>query len=247
MSGAARRSLSAKLTSRGTAPSQVPDFSTGLGPKITDVTWIDLVGWGGSVLLVWSLLQTRILRLRVWNLIGCLVLIVFNAWIHVWPMVGLNVVLALINIWYLLSLSRTRHDEAAFAVVEVGVEGELLAHAIRLHAADIARFNPGFHWPVDARGRTAFLVVSGDETVGVVIIRPDADDPTIARVELDYVTPRFRDFTPGEFVYRRSRMFSDRGFRTVISPPGMIAPYYARLGFRRAGDAYSLTVDPADG
>ena len=49
------------------------------------MNWLDLIGWAGSALLVWSLLQTRILRLRVYNLIGCFVLIFFNAAIQVWP------------------------------------------------------------------------------------------------------------------------------------------------------------------
>ena len=44
----------------------------------------------------------------------------------------------------------------------------------------------------------------------------------MAQVELDYVTPRFRDFTPGEFVFRRSGLFRDRGFRQVLTPPGMV-------------------------
>ena len=47
----------------------------------------------------------------------------------------------------------------------------------------------------------------------------------VAQVELDYVTPRFRDFSPGEFVYRRSGLFRDRGFSKVITPAGMVAPY----------------------
>ena len=34
----------------------------------------------------------------------------------------------------------------------------------------------------------------------------------VARVELDYVTPKYRDFTPGEFVYRQSGLFGRRGF-----------------------------------
>ena len=54
----------------------------------------------------------------------------------------------------------------------------------------------------------------------------------VAQVEVDYVTPRFRDFTPGEFVYRRSGLFRDRGFRQVVSPPDMVAPYYDKYGFR---------------
>jgi len=67
----------------------------------------------------------------------------------------------------------------------------------------------------------------------------------VAQVELDYVTPRFRDFTPGEFVYRRSGLFRDRGFRTVVAPPGMVAPHYESVGFHRDGDRYVLEVAAA--
>jgi hypothetical protein len=47
---------------------------------------------------------------------------------------------------------------------------------------------------------------------------------------------RFRDFSPGEFVWRRSHLLSDRGFSRVLSPPRMVDPYYARLGFRPVED-----------
>jgi len=71
--------------------------------------------------------QTRILRLRWWNLVGCIVLIVFNSVLHVWPGVGLNVVLAAINIYYLVTLTRGRHDDRRYAVVPIGVDDGFLA------------------------------------------------------------------------------------------------------------------------
>src|SRR5690348_8546287 len=51
------------------------------------VTWLDLLGWAGSALLIYSLMQARVLRFRVLNLIACLVLVVFNAVLGIWPMV----------------------------------------------------------------------------------------------------------------------------------------------------------------
>ncbi|ABP54365.1 hypothetical protein [Salinispora tropica] len=203
------------------------------------MNWLELIGWAGSAVLVWSLLQTAILRLRVLNLVGCVVLIGYNAAAAVWPMVGLNVVLAVINVWYLRGMLATRHDAATYEVVEVGVDDQFLAHTLRVHAADIARFNPGFTWHRSGK-RSAFLVVKADEVVGVVLAH--AEPGGVAQIDLDYVTQRFRDFTPGEFVYRRSQLFTNQGFRQVISPPGMIAPYYHRLGFRRQGDAYVLDL-----
>jgi hypothetical protein len=201
------------------------------------VRWLDVVGWAGSAVLVWSLLQSRILRLRLLNLAGSVVLLAYNGVLRIWPMVGLNAVLAVINLVHLRRLFTTRHDDRAYAVVEVGTDDEYLAHLLRTHAADIRRFNP----ELDLSAAThALLVLNGDETVGVVLVRDEGDG--IARVELDYVTERFRDFSPGEFVYRRSRWFTDRGFRRVVTPPGMVRPYYGKLGFRRADDVFVLDL-----
>lgn len=201
------------------------------------MSWLDALGWVGSALLVWSLLQARILRLRALNLIGSVILLVFNALIEVWPMVALNAVLAGINVFYLVRLLRTRHDEKTYTVVEVSARDNFLRHMLDVHAGDIAAFFPKFRWDPDL---LAFLVMRNDETVGVVLVR-DAGDG-VAQVELDYVTHRYRDFTPGEFVYKRSMLFTEHGFRKVVTPHAMVAPYYWRLGFRREGDAYVLDL-----
>jgi hypothetical protein len=213
------------------------------------MNWLEIIGWAGSALLVWSLLQTRLLRLRLLNLAGSLILIGYNAGARVWPMVGLNVTLAAINIWQLYRLLSTRHDENTYAVVEVATDDGFLAHVLRGHWADIARFNPRFEFD-DEPNRKAFLTLHGDEVVGVLLIRParpadGAGQRTTAQVELDYVTRRYRDLTPGEFVFRRSGQLTAHGFRRVLTPPGMVAPYYGRLGFKPAGDRYALDL-PAD-
>ena len=83
------------------------------------------------------------------------------------------------------------------------------------------------------------ILMRGDETVGVVLLRRDGD---IARILLDYVTPRYRDFTPGEFVWRRSGLLGDLGFRHVMTPPHMVDAYYDRVGFTSNGREYVLDL-----
>jgi hypothetical protein len=201
--------------------------------------WLDLLGWGGSALLVFSLLQTRVLRFRVLNLLACVVLVFFNGLLSVWPMVGMNLVLCAINLWFIVRLLRERHDDAVFEVLEVSPRDEYLRHVLRVHQADILRHQPNLVFDPAAERQHAFLVQRSDETVGVVLLRVDGEE---GRVLLDYVTPRFRDFSPGEFVWRRSGVLRDLGLRRVVTPPGMVAPYYDRIGFRRVGDAYALEV-----
>lgn len=204
------------------------------------MSWLDALGWAGSALLVYSLLQSRVLRFRVINTIASLSLVLFNALIQVWPMVAMNVVLAGINLYFIRKLLSERHDETAYDVLEVGLSDAYLQHFLRVHGEDIRRFFPDADWSRPSEDCSAFLVERGDETVGVVLLRDVGDG--VAQVEIDYVTPRFRDFTPGEFVYRRSGLFTDRGFRKVVTPLGMVAPYYDRLGFHEESGGWVLDV-----
>ena len=197
----------------------------------------DAVGWAGSALLIYSLMQARVLRFRVLNLVACVVLTAFNAALQIWPMVAMNVVLSLINLYFLRKLVADRHDEHVFEVIEVGAGDEYLNHVLKVHGEDIAKFQPDF---VQDAGNQAFLVLRGNETVGVVLLRASGDG--VAQVVLDYVTPRFRDFSPGEFVWRRSTLLKESGFTRVVTPAGMLAPYYERVGFRPDGDAFTLDL-----
>ena len=200
--------------------------------------WLDILGWGGSALLVYSLLQSSLLRLRALNAVACMVLIVFNGLLEVWPMVGMNVVLVGINLWFIAAMLRTRHDDSAYEVLAVGSQDAYLLHLLRVHDADIRRFNPGLP-SVPGSDLDAFLVQRGDETVGMVLLR---EEQQTARIVLDYVTPRYRDFSPGEFVWRRSGLLVERGIRRVVTPPDMVGAYYDRLGFRREGGSWVLEV-----
>ncbi|MGY2704095.1 hypothetical protein [Nocardioides sp. HB32] len=199
--------------------------------------WLDIVGWAGSALLVFSLLQARVLRFRVLNTIACCVLVFFNALIGVWPMVAMNIVLAAINLWFIAQLQRQRHDEAAFDVLRVGTGDDYLRHVLTMHGDDIRQHQPDFTAPQPDEG--AFIVMKGDETVGVVVVHRDGD---VARVVLDYVTPKYRDFTPGEFVWRRSGLLNGLGFTRVETSPTMVGAYYDKVGFRSSGSAYVLDL-----
>jgi hypothetical protein len=205
------------------------------------MSWLDLIGWLGSALLVFSVMQARLLRFRVLNLLACVVLTGFNAALGIWPMVAMNLALCLINSWHIRKLVATRHDDDVYVVLEVGPDDEYLRHVLRVHGADILKFQPDLVWDGAAPGRAAFLVQSGDETVGVVLVRDDGDG--VARVMLDYVTPRYRDFSPGEFVWRHSLVLRGRGFTRVVTPAGMVDAYYERVGFRRDEESGSWTLD----
>lgn len=212
---------------------------------MTDASWwLSALGWAGSALLVLSLVLSNVLRFRALNLVASLVLTVFNAAIGVWPMVAMNAAIVGINALHLSRLVRTRDDAATYEVVAVDPRSELLAHLLRVHSADVQRHNPGFELhqvlareePPGTCRVSAFLVLRGDETVGVVVLCDGGDG--VARVELDYVTARFRDFSVGTFVYRGDGRLAGLGLRRLLAGRLMTdrEDYFTRVGFRPEGD-----------
>jgi hypothetical protein len=97
--------------------------------------------------------------------------------------------------------------------------------------------NPGFSGDDAAHTDLGFLILTGAETVGLVLARNAGDRS--AQVDLDYVVPRYQGFTLGEFVYRPGGPLAARGYRRVIAPPRMqnAGDYLTDVGFRPEGDA----------
>ena len=201
-------------------------------------TLLEVIGWASTVLVVVSLTQARVLRFRWLNLVGSALAVVYNAALAIWPFAAMNFVIAIINIYWLRRLLRERHDPAAYSVIEVSPSDGYLRHVLGVHLDDIHRFQPSYAVPADDASRFAFLVQREAETVGAVVVRDEGDGQGL--VELDYVTERFRDCSPGAFVYGTSGVFDERGLRRLVAAPELAhwSDYLTRVGFRRDGDAW---------
>lgn len=209
------------------------------------MVWLEVVGWIGSLLVIVSLAQARVLRFRVLNLAGALIATVYNTIVGIWPFAVMNAVIAVIDVYWLVRLLRERHDEQVYGVLEVPSDDAVLLHLLDTHAPDIARFHPAFA-AVDPAPSASFVVVRGDELVGAVVVR--AAGSGVGRVDLDYVTPRYRDFTPGEFVYRDSGVFAAHGFRRLViggAPVSESRSYLERVGFHQTADGWEREVAAA--
>lgn len=200
---------------------------------------LEVIGWTSTVLVVVSLTQARVLRFRWLNLVGATLAVVYNAALAIWPFAVMNLVIAVIDVYWLRRLLRDRHDPAAYSIIEVSPTDGYLRHMLGVHLQDIRAFQPSYAAPgVDDSSRLAFLVQRDAETVGAVVVRDQGDGEGL--VELDYVTERFRDCSPGAFVYGTSGIFAEHGLHRLVAAPELAcwSDYLARVGFRHEGDAW---------
>lgn len=206
---------------------------------------LEVIGWASTVLVVVSLAQARVLRFRWLNLAGATLAVAYNAVLAIWPFAVMNLVIAVIDIYWLRRLLRDRDDPEAYSVIEVSPTDSYLRHVLGVHLDDIRRFQPSYAVPADDAPRFAFLVQRDAETVGAVVVRDEGDGRGL--VELDYVTERFRDCSPGAFVYGKSGAFDEHGLRRLEAAPELAhwSDYLTRVGFRRDGDTWVRELAPA--
>ena len=88
---------------------------------------LDIFGWIGSGAVVFSLLQSNMLRLRIISLVACSMVVFYSVLIEAWPMVGMNATIALINVYYLIRMRQSFLATRASALVAPSPTAEEIA------------------------------------------------------------------------------------------------------------------------
>lgn len=194
--------------------------------------WVEVVGYVASALIVVSLAMRSTLRLRIINLLGCLAFVIYGSIIHAWPVVVSNAIIVCLNIYYLVQYFRTRRD---VGVVPVAPDAPYLQDFLAANANDIREFQPTFSGL--SPDSLAWLLMRDGLPVGVFAGRRDGD---VLRVEVDHVTPSYRDSRLGQWLHSDgSKVFRDAGIRALVADPGTIThrEYLGRVGFHADGSS----------
>ncbi|MCB2224673.1 MAG: hypothetical protein KQH83_10950 [Actinobacteria bacterium] len=203
---------------------------------------IEAIGWAASGLVILSLMATSVVRLRLIGLAAAGAFVAYGVLIGAWPIVITNAVAGAIHVWRLRGLLFV---EEFFEVLPVQASSAYLAYFCEFHADDIRRFVPGFTYePAD--GQVSVFVLRDMVPAGVFIAVPSGDR---LQVRLDYVTPRYRDFKVGRFLYAPGSGVFDGVAATTLSAEGATPrhrAYLERMGYTRAdGDRYTREVPRA--
>lgn len=191
---------------------------------------IEMVGYVASGLIVLSITQKSILKLRLLGLVGALTFLSYSIAIGAYPIAIVNVIAAVVHGWYLRKLIRRKHE--VFRVLHVLPDSKYLLDFLEFYCDEIqGRFQPDFSYQPSDDQVTAFIL--RDMVPAGLLIGEAKDDGTF-EVKLDFVIPQYRDFKIGTYVYS-----SDSELLTGISPSCVWAEastqdhaqYLRRMGF----------------
>ena len=196
----------------------------------------ELIGYAASALVAISLLTSNVLRLRVLNLAGAVVFVVYAGITRAWPVLAVNLFVAAIDLWHIISL-KARKD--IFKLMPVETRDPLLANFLAYHARGIWQFFPDFDIAGLKDPRCVFIL-RNLMPVGLFIYTEESPD---IKVHLDYVAEDYRDLKSARYLFNRPQnpeMF--RGFDsfTALSGSPKHTAYLKRVGFEEAPSQKNL-------
>lgn len=155
---------------------------------------------------------SSIIRLRWFSLIGTILFTTYGFAIGAYPVGIVNAFIMVTNIVF-LSKQYTRKE--LFRTLEVRHDNKYLLNFLQFHQKDIANFFPKFNIQ-DNENVINYLVLRNMQVAGVFLGKL-LDDKTLC-IELDYVTPEYRDYKLGHFIYNADQaIFKQRNINTLIS------------------------------
>jgi hypothetical protein len=185
-------------------------------------------------------MMKSLVKLRWINLVGSSLFAVYGLLIEAWPVMGINAVIALIDIWFLV---RMLGGSEIFDLAPLKDVGEKYLKKFYLYyEQDIKETFPEVTFK-DVTKANTYLLFRDMLPIGFFSIQEDDGE---AFVLADYVVPAYRDFKTGRFLYRTKRMyFKERGIRRFIAERGekAHAKYLQRNGFISVSENPSQMVN----
>lgn len=195
--------------------------------EFLNIPILEWIGYIASTLVLISLSLSSMLRLRLVNLAGSLIFSVYGFLIGSYPVGIMNLIIVFFNLYYIQKLY-FREDE--FELVESRVEDDFIQKFVRYFKKDIQKYFPGFELQQN-ENRIVLLVLRNMNLAGIFIAQQKNDH---LKVELDYVTPPFRDYKNGAFIFNHFRnVLKTKKHKTIIAKtevPQQIK-YLKRMGF----------------
>lgn len=198
----------------------------------------EAIGYLASVLVAVSLTMSRIMPLRVVNMLGAATFVVYGVLITSWPVAGMNAFIVFINIYYLVQIYG---NKSALKALEVGPGEQYLNYFIKLYESDIRRYHPELG-SAPTPGNFNLMVLRDTHPAGILLGEQQGD---ALHLKVDFVAPDFRDFKIGQFLYQQQQeTFTSKGIHRIVAGAENEdhAAYFKKMGFQPVGSRLELKL-----
>ncbi len=173
---------------------------------------VEWIGYIASVLIFISLLSSSILKLRVINLVGSSIFAVYGFLIHSIPTGLMNVLIVLVNIYYLVKIITAKER---FTMIPAKKEDSYVQHFLNFYKEEIDKFSFDRTKVFEDGWDICFFVLRDMATAGLFSGKKIDEDSLL--ITLDFAVPEYRDFKIGKYIYTREKeIFGTLGYKKFL-------------------------------
>jgi hypothetical protein len=189
--------------------------------------YFEWLGYFASALVAISLMMSGIVKLRIINLIGAILLSGYGFIIHAYPVFAVNAIICLVDLYYLWDILKA---EEFFNILEASHDSDYMTYFVQFHFKEIIKYMPNFTFKV-SEATTAFFILRNSIPAGLIIAEKGEDDSYY--IKLDFVIPGYRDLKIGKYVYKN--IFTKKNAKKIYSDPGNKKhdDYLRKMGFEK--------------
>ena len=168
------------------------------------------------------------------NLAGSLLFAVYRFLIGALPVGFMNAGIVMINVFYLVQMYAKKDYFNLLPIKDTSYYG----HFMNSHITDMRSFMDVENHLEDDKYEKIFILRN---TVPAGVVIGVAKDKKTFEILVDYVTPAYRDFKIGKFLYdEQKEYFINQGYQTLITKPGNLKHqnYLKKMGFVSKDNEY---------
>jgi len=189
--------------------------------------WIEVLGYAASLIILISLLMSSVKRLRWINLVGAVAFAIYGFVLKAIPVGVMNSGIVLINVYYLYNMYSKKDYFSLLEVKDI----TYFNHFMSAYEKDIKKF---IYMDEDLNHESTIkcFILRNTVPAGLIVAKPYHNHTL--EILVDYVTPAFRDFKMGSFLYENQKSyFLDKGYHQLITKPGSFRhqKYLKHMGF----------------
>ncbi|HBG32618.1 MAG TPA: hypothetical protein DEG42_05760 [Acholeplasmataceae bacterium] len=189
---------------------------------------LEWVGYAASLIVLISLLMTSVKRLRWINLFGSLIFAVYGIAIGAIPVGAMNAGIVLINAYFIYQMY-TKKDY--FTLIQMNHETEYFNHFMSFYKENMKSFMI-VEENLDNPNYVKIFTLRNTVPAGLFVCK--IIDLSTLEILVDYVTPAYRDFKIGRFLFEDQKdFFKNQGYNKLTSKPGneKHQSYLKKMGF----------------
>jgi len=188
---------------------------------------VEVLGYIGSLTVAVSLMLRTFIKLRILNMAGAFILVIYCLIVNAWPLLFLNAFITLVNGFYIYQYYTKKEF---FRICEIKHDSAFLREFLHFYKDDIVKYFPNFESKYNEETQ-CFYLLRNMVPACMLIIRKMEDT---AEIILDYATKEYRDNKIGDFIFNdNAKHFVNMGINRFYfeKPDKKHIKYLETIGF----------------